>query len=220
MNKIKSPTYLIYKITNIKNNKIYVGKTKHSLAIRFAQHVYASEHPRRNDRSILHAAIRKYGKEAFQIELLERCDTEQSLNERERFWIKCLNAQDSEIGYNLADGGQGGLGGPHFAGHRHSEQTKEQMSKSRVGDKNANYGNRWHHTADMKYQHDGEHNSMYGKHHSAESKKKSREHHLGKKAYSNKILDKVIMLYPEEGQKLISADPDWTPGNIHKISNK
>ena len=108
----------------------------------------------------------------------------------------------------MTSGGEGGSGGPHFLNHRHSEKTKQMMSENRRGEKNANYGNRWHHTANMKYKYDGKNNPMYGKKHSEESKQKNRMSHVGKKAYSNVKLDKVIMLTPEEGEKLLKENPD------------
>ena len=49
-----------------------------------------------------------YGDDEFIIELIEECDSEESLNEREKFWIKELHAQDPEIGYNIQEGGEGG----------------------------------------------------------------------------------------------------------------
>ena len=83
-------------------------------------------------------------------------------------------------------GGEGGTGVPHFAGHRHSDETKQKMSQNRCGENNASCGNRWRRTQDMKYPSIvGENNPMYGKHQSDEAKEKSRQSHIGKKAYSN-----------------------------------
>lgn len=87
---------IVYKTTNIITGKIYVGKDE------------------RNDSSyigsgyLLKKSIKKYGKENFIKEILEECDTRESLEERERFWIRELNALDPKIGYNVAEGGSGG----------------------------------------------------------------------------------------------------------------
>ena len=62
----------------------------------------------------------------------------------------------------------------------------------------------------------GENNPMFGKTHSIESRLKIRQSHIGKKAYSNIKIDKVIMLYPDDGDKLIKDNSDWFEGNIHK----
>lgn len=187
-----------------------------SLEKRFYHHVYESLKSQ-NTNIKLHNAIRKYGVENFNITLLEQCESKIQLDERERYWIKALNAQDSTVGYNMASGGEGGSGGPHFLNHRHSEKTKQMMRENRRGEKNANYGNHWTRTPEMKYKSiTGEANPMYGKHHSEESKQKNRMSHVGKKAYSNIKLDKVIMLFPKEGEKLLKENPDWIAGNIHK----
>lgn len=86
---------IIYKITNLINNKIYIGQDSHN-----NPKYYGSG-------KILKQAIQKYGKESFVKEILEHCDTIEQLNEREIFWIKELNSQIPN-GYNIAEGGQGG----------------------------------------------------------------------------------------------------------------
>ena len=214
------PNYYIYKITCKPNGKIYIGKTKNLPHARLVNHIWTSTN-RQNTSIKLQNAIRKHSPEAFTIEILEVVHTEQDLNAREIFWIKELNARDSNIGYNICAGGEGGSGGPHFAGHRHSAATRQNMSINRTGTKNANYGNRWKRTPDMKYPSlVGKNNPMYGKHQSEEAKEKSRQKHLGKKAFSNIKLDKVIMLSPEDGAELIAVNPDWVEGNIHRVKNK
>lgn len=209
----------IYKITNLIDDKIYIGKTTYPIEKRYYAHLWTSEH--KNDtRSKIHNAIRKYGKENFKVEKIEDCDSIKLLNERERYWIKELKAQNSDIGYNIAPGGEGGIGGPMFAGHHHSEETKAKMSVDRQGEKNANFGNRWHQSDELRKRHSelssGENNGMWGKKHSEESKFKNNLSHIGKKAYSNQKLNKVIMLTPEEGRKLLNNDSNWFEGNIHK----
>lgn len=90
----------IYKITNKINNKVYIGKTIRSLDVRFKEHLRDSA----IKDSKLYRAIRKYGKENFSIELIEEVE-EESLSERERFWIK---ENDSYYhGYNSTFGGEG-----------------------------------------------------------------------------------------------------------------
>lgn len=208
--------YLIYKITNTVNNKIYIGQTHKSLKQRLYQHIWASKY--RKDYSIkLHNAIRKYGEQEFAISLIASCKTKAEANDLERMYIELFKSTDPAIGYNLARGGEGGIGGAHFAGHKHSKETKQKMSIDRTGELNANYGNRWHHTSDMKYKYDGENNPMYGKHHSTATKDKIRKAHVGKKAYSNIKLNIVMMLDPKVGERLIEQDINWTRGNIHKI---
>ena len=61
--------YLIYKITNKINNKIYIGLTKTGLELRWKKHLQAS-FSNRSDNSIFHKAIRKYGIDNFDKEIL------------------------------------------------------------------------------------------------------------------------------------------------------
>jgi group I intron endonuclease len=83
---------VIYKTVNLINKKIYVGRDKHN-------------NPKYlGSGKLLHQAFRKYGIENFVKEIIEECEN-CLLDDREKFWIKELNAQNPEIGYNIADGG-------------------------------------------------------------------------------------------------------------------
>lgn len=205
----------IYKVTNKVNGKIYVGKTSTSIEKRWKNHVWTSK--RATTTSILHHAIRKYGEECFEVTLLDEASTKEALNEKERFWISQLDARNDAIGYNIAVGGEGGIGGPMFKGHKHSEETREQMSTSRRGAGNSNFGNHRVMPESEKSKHglSGERNGMFGKHHTSAAKAKSREKHLNKKAYSNLKTDEVRMLSVTEGKELMQQNPDWIQGNIH-----
>lgn len=83
---------VVYKITNLINKKIYVGRNVNNNPNYFGSGV------------LILLAIEKYGLENFSREILEYC-TRENLDEREIFWIKELNSQDRQIGYNIADGG-------------------------------------------------------------------------------------------------------------------
>lgn len=89
----------VYKITNLVNNKIYIGQTIHSLKHRFNQHT------RKSGCTRLYNAIIKYGKENFKIEELEKVNKE-DLDVREIYWINYYNSMDKNIGYNLIPGGK------------------------------------------------------------------------------------------------------------------
>lgn len=97
----------IYKITNLINEKVYIGQTVQSLKDRWYQHVgnsiWSSQYEKR---MAIKQAIRKYGKENFRIELLEDCDRN-LLNDREKYWINYYDSYNS--GYNSTKGGQGGF---------------------------------------------------------------------------------------------------------------
>lgn len=87
---------IIYKTTNKINGKIYVGKDAHNRPTYLGSGI------------ILRRAIAKYGKENFIKEIIDRCQTLDELSKREIFWIKQLKSNDSKVGYNLTNGGDGG----------------------------------------------------------------------------------------------------------------
>lgn len=88
----------VYKITNRLNRKPYVGQTKQPIERRFMQHAKAD--------SPLGNAMRNCGLDNFTIEIIEECETQEQVNERERFWIKVLNCKIPN-GYNRSSGGEG-----------------------------------------------------------------------------------------------------------------
>lgn len=91
----------IYKITNKLNGKQYVGQTIATLNKRFSSHVCAAN---KGSTSIIHNAIRKYGKAAFEIELLEECPSFGDLDKAECKWTTRLNTI-APNGYNVEAGG-------------------------------------------------------------------------------------------------------------------
>lgn len=173
----------IYKITNKQDGKIYVGKSKTTVQSRWHGHLrdYKKYIQQDKNTSKLYNAIRKYGIDSFEIEQIDQCSY-RDLDEKERYWISKLNSRDPSVGYNICKGGECGPGGPRFAGHKHSEETKAQMSLSRRGENNSNYN---HHRVmpeeeKQKHAHPGESNGMWGKKHSEETKELNRQAQIGR----------------------------------------
>ena len=103
----------IYKTTNLFNGKIYIG-----------QHRNTKFNPEYLGSGIrLNNVINKYGKENFAVEMLEICESENELNEKEIYWISKLNAMNKNVGYNLMSGGY------KTRGMKHSDTSKQQISK-------------------------------------------------------------------------------------------
>ena len=114
----------IYKTTNLINGKIYIGKKKSNL---FLENKYLGSG------IFLKNAIQKYGKENFKVELIAVCETLDELNKKEIFYIKYYNSTNSNIGYNIAKGGDGGAVWGNIENHP-SKHT------NRFGNKNPIYG--------------------------------------------------------------------------------
>jgi group I intron endonuclease len=116
--------YVIYLITNLINNKKYVGQTKQGREEkRWQEHsIYTV-----NDNKILHNAIRKYGKENFEFKVVEFNISEALIDEREQYYIKYYNTfYLNGQGYNMTEGGQG------IHGYVHTEDTKQRIKESNL----------------------------------------------------------------------------------------
>lgn len=113
----------IYKITNIVNNKIYIGQTTRNVEIRFKEHLRAK------DDYPIHKAIRKYGKDNFKVEIIEECANE-NLNEKEKYYIKIYNSYNGHIGYNASPGGNSAAQVVQWI-KTHPQEVKENLNKVR-----------------------------------------------------------------------------------------
>ena len=116
--------YVIYLITNLVNNKKYVGQTKQGREKRrWQEHfVYTVK-----DNKILHNAIRKYGAKNFEVKIIETDILEELIDEREQYYIKYYNTfYLNGQGYNMTEGGQG------IHGYTHTEETKQRIKESNL----------------------------------------------------------------------------------------
>jgi|LakMenEpi03Aug12_release.lakeMendotaPanAssembly.Ray.scaffolds.fasta_scaffold208793_1 group I intron endonuclease len=109
----------IYKITNIKNNKCYIGETIQTPEKRWKDHKGAMK--RDGGCRALKMAIKKYGLENFKFEVIIICfDEDRLIYEKE--YIKKYNSM-APNGYNILAGGQEGV-----LGFKHSEETRKIIS--------------------------------------------------------------------------------------------
>ena len=106
--------YIVYKITNTKNKKIYIGKhqTENINDGYFGSGV------------ALEKAIKKYGKNLFIKEILFIFENEDEMNRKEKE-IVTEEFIAKKNNYNM---GVGGEGGSHFKGKTHTEETKKKLS--------------------------------------------------------------------------------------------
>lgn len=183
--------YVIYLITNLVNDKKYVGQTQHGREERrWLEHsIYDL-----NDNKILHNAIKKHGSENFEFKVIEADIPETLIDEREKYYIKYYNTfYLNGQGYNMTEGGQG------IHGYTHTEKTKQcikesnlttwQRTKEEEPERyaqlclNRSIANKGkpkseEHRAKLSAlasTRTGEKNPFYGKHFSEESKEKQRE---------------------------------------------
>ena len=123
----------IYKITNIQNNKVYIGQTIRPIEQRFKRHLSDALN------NILDThfarAIRKYGKENFIIEQIDEAQTQDELNQKEQYWIKYYNSVND--GYNETDA-ISKCGGNTYQSKTEEEMEiiKEKIRQTKIGSKN------------------------------------------------------------------------------------
>ena len=96
----------IYLITNVVNDKKYIGKTtKHNPFDRWKEHKNTARLNNKQAQSMpILRAIRKYGADSFIFTLIEECPDE-TVNDRERHYIQEYNTYN--YGYNITLGGDG-----------------------------------------------------------------------------------------------------------------
>ena len=93
---------IIYKITNKLNGKIYIGKTKNKLNVRWSGHKTATNRNKSN--TYLQNAMRNHGIENFKIEEIDKAESLLELKSKEYYWINHYNSTDTNIGYNIQYG--------------------------------------------------------------------------------------------------------------------
>jgi len=172
----------IYKWTNKINGKIYVGQSINLYRrFEFYRHGYNKQNTNESKRPIT-AAMRKYGFDQFEFEILELVGPCQ-LDTREEYWFGVL-CPFGERGYNVA------IIAGSCRGIKLSRERKKQMSLIEQGEKNHFYGKTHSldsrikmsksltgrkmppHVAEITRRRMNENNHMLGKTHDTEQSKK------------------------------------------------
>lgn len=143
----------IYCFTNNVNHKKYIGQSA-NVSRRILDHWRALSRGKDNCILLQHA-YDKYGKSAFDVEILIECSSDR-LDEFERHYISLFDTTNRKYGYNLSTGGSSGL-----LGHKKSEETRKRMSLANTKEKHP----------------------MWGKKHTEEAREKMRAKKGGEKSY-------------------------------------
>lgn len=97
---------IVYKITNLINNKIYIGFDTSTMSERWEYHV--KHHKYKYNKKVLYLAMRKHGIENFTYEVIETATNITDLKAKEIENINRFNSINPAIGYNRTKGGDGG----------------------------------------------------------------------------------------------------------------
>ena len=112
----------IYKIENLANGKVYIGKSVDILNQRWPQHLCLLKNGTHNNRH-LQNAWNKYGEDNFQFSIILECAPDE-LNQYEIYYIDLYQSYMSNNGYNKTYGGDGSVP---------TDETRQKMSESHKG---------------------------------------------------------------------------------------
>lgn len=187
--------HYIYIITNIENNKKYIGK--HSTD-NLEDNYFGSG-----------IIISKIPKNKLKKQIIQFCNSEEEAYKREQYWINHYNAYLDQNFYNLSEGGLGnttkvmeqrwkqGVYDTESFKHKQSQIMKKRMKEDKnLLQKREQGWNKWwiSLTPEQKEQwkRSGDKNGMYGKHHSQESIQKNRKNQPN-----------ILQIYCEEQPDLV-----------------
>ncbi len=203
---------VIYKTTNLKNGKYYIGKQKS-----YTDSYFGSG-------TALKFAIKKYGKENFKKEILEVCNSEKELEIKELLWIDKFDAVNDKKSYNLIR---------ETSANKHRSY-KDLGYRKKLSDSIKKMLNTPESKLRLQKQNSGENNPMYGKQRPDEFKKKISKLHKGK-VISDKTKEKMKLsklgtsLSNETKEKMmISQQNRWNtiiievnfPDGFYKFNNR
>jgi group I intron endonuclease len=151
-------TAYIYKATNLLDGMSYIGQSS-DLIQRIRNHIWS------NKDEYFHNALRKYGIENFEWEII-MSGPEYGINDVEIGYIVFENTKIPN-GYNMTDGGEGA------SGHKVSDETKHKMRLARLGKKMSEESKLKCRLANLRSKHN------LGKHLSDETKQKISDKHRG-----------------------------------------
>lgn len=91
----------VYKITNVIDEKVYIGQTTIDFNTRYSGGLYNSA-----SNKYFKEEIKRYGEGAFEIEKkFNIAYSRKKLDEKEKYWIEYYCSNVKGMGYNVQDGG-------------------------------------------------------------------------------------------------------------------
>lgn len=173
---------VIYKITNLVNNKVYIGQTTYKRGFKdrynsagipiekvYKHHNKFKKENKSFNKHLLYS-IEKYGFDTFEVcEVFDVAFSQDELNIKEQCWISIYKSINPSYGYNSQSGG---------LNFKVSEQTKEKMRNNNIGKNNPMYGVHRY----------GKDNPNYGKRWTKEQRE-----HLSKYKKENPVNNKKIV---------------------------
>jgi len=175
----------VYVITNIQNEKAYVGCKQYYIGKGKKESKWESY---MGSSKYLKADIKKIGKEHFTFEVIAEYKNKRSLRYYEMYYqvkwnvlTATIEGSDEPAYYNSYVGGK--FYRPIESYTPFTEETKKKMSEAKIGEKNPMFGKNFteEHKKKMSDSLIGEKNPMFDKKHTEETKKKMSEWQIGRK---------------------------------------
>lgn len=113
--------HYVYLITNLVNGKKYIGK-------RSTMKEIGKDYYMGSGVALLRA-LKKYGRHNFKKEIIEICDSEEEVLEKEIYYIELYNACEDGNFYNLSKGGDGALG---YTPSKEQREATSRRNKGRI----------------------------------------------------------------------------------------
>ena len=154
----------VYKITNTKTNKVYIGSSK-NIYKRCYDHKYLLRHNKHHS-THLQESWNKYGEDSFTFEVIEEVQNADDLRIREQHYLDTEKPFLRDRGFNSYPSILGRLG------LKHTEETKRKLREAHKG----NRGRAFSEETRRKMS-----EAQKGKKHSEESKRRMSEAQKGKK---------------------------------------
>lgn len=119
----------VYKIVNTLTGEFYIGSTGVSFDTRYKSHLYELKNNRHGNHN-LQRIYNEHGEGIFKLEIVEIIEDREEIIKREQFYI------DQGTNYNIAQKVEMPPLGPSWnKGLEFSEESKQKMSKSKMGNK-------------------------------------------------------------------------------------
>lgn len=215
----------IYIIENVQTHKVYIGRSK-NLSKRKKEHFRML---RKNVHHNIHLqrSFNKWGRKNFVFKVLEVCEKESVLFDREKFWLDYFYETDWRMCYNISRDST-----TPMTGRKHTEEAKRKMSKQKIGIRNSFFGKTHNQDTREKIR-----NARTGTKASKETLKKLSECRKGNKNYFfgrplpkktiqaaiEKARKPVVMLDKENGREImdfpsVTCAANYVNGDVGFIS--